>query len=154
MGTQNAGLVHQLTDLVTVSFNQPARKRRPIPTFYLTGSKRARDPHKFTHGFTCGEALTSLPPLTLRARAHTHTSTESKFQTRKFIGEEIHGDVAVLPWSFPGLSSLQSCSSPSQFVFADVHQDLGLAWSVGPSAVSGPFCQCPGVRAGWGSPGR
>lgn len=99
---------------------------RLFQLLYLLGSK-TRDPHRVTHGFTCGGALTSFPPLTLR----THTSTESKLQTRKFIGKEIHGNVAVLPWSFPGLSSLQSCPSPSQFVSADVHQDLGLASSVG-----------------------
>lgn len=50
----------------------------------------------------------------------------------------------------PGLTPVLPFSQPGS---VDVHQELGLVFSA-PSAVSGLFFQCPGIRVVWGSPGQ
>lgn len=83
--------------------------------------------------------------------AHINAHRVQASHKKQFIGEEIHGDVAVGPWSAPWPHS-----SPALFaarLSVDVHQELGLVFSA-PSAVSGLFFQCPGVRVVWGSPGQ
>ena len=110
-------------------FFQPdvtAGKLLTIPTSLFDGlGKRARDPHKFTHGFTCGKALTFPPPLTL----HTYTSRVPVSDNKVYWRGDTRrcGCPALeLPW--PLLTPV--LPSPSHFVSADVHQDLGLASSM------------------------